>query len=136
MCVFAWESPGPPGTRSVESTQHRSCVHMCLIAAACGRPASNSESFVSLPCFRQTLPYLGFPSGPVRRVEIPPGSLDLVFFEGHVDLHTEFHPILPAYRSFIKQGSPGRRTPSLGLVREHSYMSPSPERSWKLRVTT
>lgn len=57
------------------------------------------------------------------------GSRDPAFFAGCVDLYTEFHPVLPGHRSFIKWGRGGVPLEGnfLDLMWGHLHMTPFPE---------
>ncbi|KAF6081952.1 hypothetical protein HJG60_008928 [Phyllostomus discolor] len=77
--------------------------HSCVLVPSAPPPVVPVCALLSALPDAHSLPRWTSPQS-----EDSPGSLDLAFFEGHVDLHTEFHPTLPGHRRFAKQGLLGR----------------------------
>lgn len=107
ICIFHHDRPASPVTPSVKSASQRWCTraHTRPITATCRRPAPNSKYFLSVPLFSK--PASTWASkGTSPQSEDSPGSLDLAFFEGRVDLHTEFEPNSSRPQVFHKTWTP------------------------------
>ena len=84
--------------------------HSCVLVPSAPPPVVSVCALLSAHLDVHRLPRWTSPQS-----EDSPGSLDLAFFEGHVDLHTEFHPTLPGHRCFTRQGLLGRGISPLAL---------------------
>lgn len=80
-------------------------AHTHPITAACRRPVPHSKYVLSVPLFSK--PASTWASkGTSPRSEDSPGSLDLAFFGGRVDLHTELEPNSSRPQVFHKTWTP------------------------------
>lgn len=109
-------------TPAVESTHRRPCVRVCVRACVdlshhgCVLVPSAPAPVVSVHALLSAHPDVhSLPGWTSPQSEDSPASLDLAFFEGHVDLHTKFHPPLPGHRCFTQQELLGRGVTPLAL---------------------